>query len=313
MRALITGITGQDGSYLAERLVADGVEVHGTTRDVSAAHEHLRAIRDRVQLHACDLGNVEALELLVARCAPDRCFHFASQSYIGGEDARMGFNIASTFALLDAVSRQAPRARVLVAGSAAQVAGAASSPQNELTPSAPTSTYGLAKQLSADAVRFFREQRGMHACTAILYNHESARRSMHFISKKLARGAARISLGLQTHVEIGDLGARRDWGYAPDYVEGMALLLEHPTATDVVFATGRSHTVEEMADLTFAAAGLKARDHLVVRDDLVRRSDPVLLVGNAARANQLLGWAPRMPFVEMLARMVSFELAALRS
>lgn len=312
MRALITGITGQDGSYLAERLLADGVEVHGTTRDDTGAHENLRAIRERIKLHAIDLSDADAVDALILRVAPERCFHLASQSYIGGEDSRMAGNVTSTFALLDALHRSAPRARFLVAGSAAQLAGAAAAPQDEQTPAAPTNTYGLAKQLSSQAASFFREQRGLHACTAILYNHESPRRSTRFISKKLAQGAARISAGLQANVEVGDLGARRDWGYAPDYVDGMIRLLEHAAPVDAVFATGLTHTVEEMAERLFAAVGLTARDHLIVRAELVRRQESVLLVGNAARAKQLLGWTSKTSFEDMLAAMVSFELAALR-
>lgn len=311
MRVLVTGISGQDGSYLAEALVGRGDDVHGVSRRPADPHPNLAAVRDRVRLHAVDLADARATSDLLRRLEPDCVFHLAAQSFIGAAEADgMGFNVSSTMTLLEGLHRHTPGARFLLAGSAAQLAGASVSPQSEATPRAPLSVYGLSKQLASEAVAFFRERRGLRAATAILYNHESPRRPPEFLSRKLVRAAVRISRGLEQTVDVGDLDARRDWGWAPEYADAMIRMVELDTPEDLVLATGVPHSVQEMAEAAFAAVGLEAGPHLVVRDELRRGKEPILLVGDPRRAGAVLGWEARTPFHEVIRRMVQAELAA---
>ncbi len=311
MRVLITGISGQDGSYLAEQLVARGDEVHGVSRRAGAPIANLAGVAGRVTLHGASLTDPDAVDALVAAVEPERVFHLAARSFIGSDEAvGMGFNVDSTLCLLEVLARRRPGARLLLAGSAAQLAGA-QAPQSERARPAPLTTYGLSKQLAADAVAFFRDTRGLHAATAILFNHESPRRPPRYVSKKLATAAARIARGLERSVAVGDLDACRDWGYAPEYVDAMARMTELDVPEDLALATGVSHSVREMADAAFAAAGLDAAAHLVVEPRLVRPPDPVPLVGDAARAHAVLGWRPRASLADIMREMVQAETAAL--
>lgn len=316
MRALITGITGQDGSYLAEQLLEKGLDVHGVVRDLASAQRapNLAAARERVTFHEVRLDDIDAVRALVEGVAPDRVFHLAAESYAGhgGFDARaLTFNVSSTIALLDALRAKAPRARFLLAGSGQQLAGAATSPQNEATAPAPLTPYALSKQLACDAVRFFREREGLFAATALLYNHESARRGERFVSRKIARAAALAARDEKARVSLGDLDARRDWGFAPEYTEGMRRMLELAEPCDLVLATGRLHTVRAMAQIAFRVAGRKSEAHIDVDPRLVRPREPVDVVGDASRARALIGWEPQTPFTQMIEGMVDAEMRAL--
>ncbi|HEY4223280.1 MAG TPA: GDP-mannose 4,6-dehydratase [Myxococcota bacterium] len=288
-----------------------GHEVHGVAR-AAAGHAHLAGVAALVSMHAIDIADTRALVELVRTVAPDRCFHLAADSFIGddGGDAAAGMNVSSTIAILETLARHAPHARFLLAGSAQQLAGAASSPQSERTAPRPVTTYGLAKQLAAEAVAFFRA-RGLFASAAILYNHESPRRQARFISKKLAVAAAEIARARKKTVSVGSLDAVRDWGFAPEYVDGMVRALDHTEPLDYVFATGIAHTVREMAEAAFASAGLRASDHLVVDDALRRPAEAVALIGDATRARDVLGFAPRTSLSQLMDIMVAHELAVL--
>jgi GDPmannose 4,6-dehydratase len=308
MRALITGIAGQDGSYLAELLVQGGHEVHGFSRRGSGAH--LATVADAVRIHTAPLFDLPSLSSLLRELAPDRVFHFAAHSFAGDAPAEgIAGDVAATLVLLEAVARVAPHARFLFAGSAAVFAGAATSPQDEGATPAPTTPYALGKHLGAEAVRFFRS-RGLFACTAILFSHESPRRPPHFVSKKLAAAAARAARGETRPEPVGDLDAVRDWGYAPEYVAGMARMLELAQPEDLVLATGVSHTVREMADAAFAVVGKRAADYLVVDPALVRPRENTPLVGNPARARHVLGWRPQTNLASLMRIMVEAELNA---
>jgi GDPmannose 4,6-dehydratase len=317
MRALITGIGGQDGSYLAELLVARGVEVHGVAHGVVDASKlpNLAAVAHDITLHALELADAAAIASLLRAVAFDSVFHLAARSFLGADDeAEAAANIASTRALLDVIAAREQRPRFLLAGSATQFAGASTSPQSELTPTAPTSAYGRSKRDAAALVARFRDERGVFACTAILYNHESPRRAAHFISKKLAAGAARIARGLDDKIVVGDLEAHRDWGYAPEYVDAMARMLDAREPDDFVIASGASRSVRDMARAAFRAAGLANDDverHLVVDPRLVRAPDPVLLVGDASKAKAKLGWQARASLEDVMRDMVEHELRAL--
>jgi GDPmannose 4,6-dehydratase len=313
MKVLITGVAGQDGSWLAELLVDRGHDVHGVMR-AGESLVNLDAVKGRVALHDTDLGDASAVASLVDGLRPDRCFHLAAQSFVHGADAAamLAANTATTVHLLEALATRSPATRLFFAGSAEQLAGNDHSPQREDSADLPRTVYGLSKSLAASAVRFYRRERGLFAVVGLLYNHESTRRGPLFLSMKLARAAARIAAGLDDHVDVGDLGAVRDWGYAPEYVDGFARALDVDDPADIVFATGVGRTVGEFAEAAFAAVGLDAAAHVRVDPALVRPREPVVLVGDPRRAEARLGWRARKPFDEMVAELVEHERGLLR-
>ena len=312
MRAFVTGAAGQDGSWLAEHLLALGLEVHGVVRAADQL-DHLRAVGDRVKLHAVDLGAAADVDDLIGSLRPDRVFHLAAQStaHNADVDVTIASNTLTTVHLLDALARRSPATRFFLAGSSEQLAGGSTSPQNEDSPELPRSVYGLSKAMAASAVRFYRRQHGLFAAVGLLYNHESARRDPRFLSKKMARAAARIAAGLDDHVDCGDLTAVRDWGFAPEYVVAMARMLELDAPADLVLATGVGHTVQDLVDAAFAAVGLTAADHVRVNPTLVRPPEPVAVIGDPSRAAALLDWRATKPFDEMISEMVRAEQQAL--
>lgn len=301
--ALVTGITGQDGSYLAELLRAEGRDVVGLVRPGRATE--WPAVE-------ADLLDAAALRSAILRAEPTEIFHLAAPTYVpdSWEDPA-GFMAAiagATAVVLDAARELG--ARVLVAGSAEIFRGSAESPQHEGTPPAPATPYGVAK-LAAHALVGVLRSRGLFAASAILYNHESPRRPERYVTRKLARAAAAVSLGREGVVAVGDLGARRDWLHASDVVRGMALALRHDEPGDYVLASGTARTVREFADAAFAVVGLDPERHLRVDPALVRPPEPSVPCGDASRARRVLGWEPRIPFEEMVREMVEAELAAL--
>ncbi len=314
MKALVTGMAGQDGSWLAEHLLAQGIEVHGVVRTGDKL-DNLAAVRDHVELHPADLGKSDDVDVLIGSLRPDRCFHLAAQSTSHNADA--GFTLASntltTVHLLEAVARHSPSTRFFLAGSAEQLAGGSQTPQSEDSAELPRSIYGLSKAMASAAVRFYRRQHGVFGVVGLLYNHESTRRDPAFLSRKIARAVARIAAGLDDHVDCGDLAAVRDWGHAPEYVVAMARMLELAQPIDLVLATGIGRTVQELVDAAFAATGLRSHDHVRVDPNLVRPPEPVAVVGDPRRAAELLGWRATKPFAEMIAEMVQAECALLRA
>lgn len=313
MRSLITGIAGQDGSWLAEHLLARGDEVHGVVR-AADRRDNIAACAARLTLHETPLSDAAAVADLLAAVAPDRCFHLAAQSSAHRVDvaATIASNSTTTVHLLEAIASRSPKTRFFFAGSAEQLSGNGHSPQRESDPELPRTAYGVSKTMAAAAVRYYRRERGVFAVVGVLYNHESIRRDPSFLSRKMARAAARVAAGLDDHVDVGDLGAVRDWGYAPEYVDAFARMLEADSPNDLVIATGVGRTVKDLADVAFAAVGLDAAAHLRVSPELVRPREPYPLVGDPSLAARLIGWTARKPFDEMMREMVAHEQRALR-
>jgi GDPmannose 4,6-dehydratase len=315
-RALITGIDGQDGSYLAELLLGRGYDVWGTVRgDPEADRPNLAAIRDRLTLLGADLRDPAELPAAIDRCDPRELYNLAANTFVPGswDDpvATVEINATAVTAMLDAVSRDHPTARVYQASSSEVFGVPDKAPQTEASPLRPVNPYGIAKlhaQLSAGA---YRERRGLHVSVGITYNHESPRRPPAFVTRKVTRAAAAIKLGLEREIVLGDLDARRDWGHARDFVEAMWRMLQQDAGDDYVVATGRTHTVRELVDVAFAHAGLDAGEHVRVDAQLVRPEIGAERRGDPARARERLGWTPAVPFEAMIAEMVDRDLELL--
>lgn len=306
--AVVTGVTGQDGGYLAEQLVADGARVHGVIRPGEQPGPHLVALGDALTLHVVDLQDLSAVAALLDQVAPDQVFNLVGVSSVAQSWAEPALTLAVNGVVV-AVLLQAllGSAAVLVQASSAEIfAGSGVSPQDEGTPLVPRSPYGTSKAVAHQLVQAYRE-RGLAACNAILYNHESPRRPISFVTRKITSTVAAIARGETDRLVLGNLEARRDWGWAPDYVRALRLLAAHPDVGDVVVATGRSHTVREFAAAAFAAAGIPER----IESDpaFARPYDAADLVGRPDRARELLGWQPLLGFAEVVGAMVEADLA----
>lgn len=311
--ALITGLSGQDGSYLAESLLTDGYEVHGLVRDGrlgSAAH-----LADRVAVHAGDLRDDASLREAVRASRPDEVFHLAAASHVARSftdpETVRDVIAGGTERLLAAVLSEAPAARVFCASSAEVFGAAASAPQDERTALSPRNPYGVAKVEALEIARSYRADRGLWVAAGLLYNHESPRRPLDFVTRKVTWHAAAIARGRATELRLGSLGARRDWGYAPDYVDGARRTLSAASPDDFVFATGVLHTIGELVETAFSRAGVPSDGHVVVDPAFVRPDEVVPLVGDARKAREELGWVPSTPFEEVIAEMVDADLEAL--
>jgi GDPmannose 4,6-dehydratase len=319
-RALIAGITGQDGSYLAEFLLARGYEVHGLVRRI-ALHDperHLSRVahlRDQIVLHAGALEGSASLRQVVERACPDECYHLAAHSFVSSsfEDdlPTLGSDINATHCLLATLNERAPTCRFYFAGTSEMFGNADESPQRETSRFLPRSTYGINKLAGYHLIRNYRERFGLHASTGILYNHESPRRGHEFVTRRIATGVAQILAGRQDRLALGNLDASRDWGHACDYVRAMWLMLQQETPDDYVVATGESHSVREFAQLAFSVAGLEYRDHVFVDPELCRRSEDKPLVGDPRKAREKLGWRHTVNFAELVREMVTAECDAL--
>ena len=316
-RALITGITGQDGSYLAEFLQARGYEVHGAVRRVALEDpEHrlnrLSAVRDRVQLHAASLESFASVYQLVAKVQPHECYHLAAQSFVSysfdDEFSTLNTNINGTHYMLAAVHEAAPHCRFYFAGSSEMFGKVEETPQNERTRFHPRSAYGISKVAGFDLTRNYREAYGLHASVGILFNHESERRGFEFVTRKITAGVAAIAAGTKRELRLGNLEARRDWGYAPEYVAAMWRMLQQDRPDDYVVATGETHSVREFVQLAFSLAGLDYRDHVLADTLLYRPAEVDLLIGDPTKARTLLGWEPRTRFEDLVRRMVEADL-----
>jgi GDPmannose 4,6-dehydratase len=319
-RALITGITGQDGSYLAELLLDKGYEVHGMVRRVALeAPEHrlwrLRHIADRVSLHAGSLESYASVFALVEKLRPDECYHLAAQSFVSYsfEDAfsTLDSNIGGTLHILSAIKERSPHSRFYFAATSEMFGLTSQSPQDEDTPFHPRSPYGISKVAGYHLVRNYREAHGLYACGGILFNHESPRRSFEFVTRKITAAVARVKAGRERHVRLGNLDARRDWGFARDYVRAMWLMLQQDEPDDYVVATGRTHSVAEFAEHAFRHVGLDWREHVVVDETFYRPAEVSLLQGNYAKAEKKLGWSPSVGFEELVSMMVDADIEGL--
>jgi GDPmannose 4,6-dehydratase len=318
-RALITGITGQDGSYLAEFLLAKGYEVHGIVRRVALEDPEnrlarLKSVRSRVQLHAGSLESYARVHQVLGKVRPHECYHLAAQSFVtysfDDEFSTLGTNINGTHYLLSALRLVTPECRFYFAGSSEMFGKTEEEPQNERTPFHPRSTYGISKVAGFDLTRNYREAYGIHASSGILFNHESPRRGYEFVTRKITAGVARILAGKDSQLRLGNLEARRDWGHAQEYVEAMWLMLQQPEPGDYVVATGESHSVREFVELAFSSVGLDWQRYVEIDPDLYRPAEVNVLRGDAARARSVLGWAPRKGFTELVREMLASDCTA---
>jgi GDPmannose 4,6-dehydratase len=321
-RALITGITGQDGSYLAELLLEKGYDVHGIVRRVALEDpEHrlsrIHPFRPRIGLHAASLESYASIHQAVAKVRPDECYHLAAQSFVSysfdDEFSTLNTNINGTHYLLSAVKNMAPECRFYFAGSSEMFGKADEAPQTENTRFHPRSTYGISKVAGFDLTRNYREAYAMHASSGILFNHESPRRGFEFVTRKITSGVARIRAGKSQTLPLGNLEAKRDWGHAREYVEAMWLMLQQPQPDDYVIATGETHSVREFVELAFAHAGLDYCKYVVRDPDLFRPAEVNLLLGDSAKAQARLGWKSTIGFEELVREMVDEDCRALGS
>ncbi len=320
-RALITGITGQDGSYLSELLLQKGYEVHGIVRRVALEDpEHrlgrLHAALSRIHLHAASLESYASVHQVVEKVRPAECYHLAAQSFVSysfdDEFSTLNTNINGTHYLLSAVRHLAPQCRFYFAGSSEMFGHADEVPQNERTRFHPRSSYGISKVAGFELTRNYREAFHLHASSGILFNHESPRRGYEFVTRKITSAVARIKAGRSNELRLGNLEAQRDWGHAREYVEAMWLMLQQPAPGDYVVATGETHTVREFVELAFATAGLDYRDFVRTDDTLFRPAEVNILQGDAAKARRVLGWEPRIRFQELVREMTAADCGALQ-
>lgn len=323
-KALITGITGQDGSYLTELLLEKGYEVHGVVRRTSSLersrlsflYEDPAIYDKRLFLHYADLDDPTTLRRVLVKVAPDELYHLAGQSHVG-----LSFEIAESTCEMTAMGtlrllemlRDLPKAPRLYHATTSEIFGRPDRvPQDESTPMNPISPYGCAKAFATQLVRVYRQSFGIFASNGIMYNHESPRRGENFLTRKVCRAVAAIKFGKQKELVLGDTSAKRDWGWSPDFVQGMWLAVNHETADDFLFASGEMHTVQEVVEIAFETAGLEWQRYLRQDERFMRPADPQELVGNSAKARAVLGWRPSVTFRELVTRMTEAELAALK-
>ena len=314
VRAFITGITGQDGSYLTEYLLDRKYEVHGLIRpgcDISTTHVRGHA-RD-IGLHIGDLADGETLGRAIAAVAPDEVYHLGGQTHVGRSfdmvEDTIEINGIATVRLLEVVRDFCPKARIFNAASSEIFGKPEQMPQDEFTPLAPVTPYGCAKALGMQMVRLYRETHGLFAVNGILYNHESPRRSESFVTQKICRAAAAIKHGQQEELRMGDLTAARDWSDARDIVRGMWLALQHHRPDDYIFASGETHTVQDVVEIAFDTVDIDWRKHVKRDQSLTRPAEPSRLAGNARNARNLLDWLPETDFRHLI---IGMTHAALR-
>ncbi len=313
-RALITGVTGQDGSYLAELLIQKGYRVYGLIRRSSTVPtERIYHLGDSLNLVSGDLLDEKSLRQIIEECQPDEVYNLAAQSFVPeswtqsiltGEITALGVT-----RLLNAIRDVNPQVRFYQASTSEMFGKAQTVPQDEKTPFYPRSPYGVSKLYGHWITVNYRESYGMFACSGILFNHESPRRGREFLTRKVTYAVARIVAGLQNELRLGNLDAQRDWGYAPDYVEGMWRMLQQESPEDYVLATGETHSVREWVDKSFAVAGLDYKDYVVVDPRFVRPAEVDLLIGDSGKARKQLGWNPTVTFDELIEIMVEADEA----
>ena len=315
--ALITGITGQDGSYLAELLLKKRYKVHGIVRRAALEFEEhrlwrLRKIKNDLNLHAASLESYASLFKVVEKINPDEVYHLASQSYVTNsfddEFSTFNTNINGTHYILSAVKELNKKTKFYFAGSSEMFGKAEKATQNENTPFHPRSTYGISKVTGYHLTRNYREAFNIHASSGILFNHESPRRGFEFVTRKISYGVARIKKGLQKKLKLGNLNAKRDWGHAADYVEAMWLMLQQKKPEDYVVGTGTEHSVEVFAKKAFKHVGLNYKDYVEIDKSLIRPSEVNDLLANYSKAKKKLGWKPVITVDHLIEEMVESDL-----
>jgi GDPmannose 4,6-dehydratase len=316
--ALITGITGQDGSYLAELLLAKGYRVVGIVRRSSTTpYERIAHLVDRVELISADLLDQHSLVDAMVECQPDEIYNLAAQSFVQtswtqpvltGEFTALGVT-----RVLEAMRKAAPKARLYQASSSEMFGKVIETPQRESTPFYPRSPYGVAKVYGHWITVNYRESFGLYAVSGILFNHESPRRGLEFVTRKVTDGVARIKLGLQKELRLGNLDARRDWGFAGDYVDAMWRMLQRDEPDDYVVGTGETWSVRQLCELAFASQGLDWKEHVVLDEKFMRPAEVDLLVADPSKAKRDLGWEPKVGFTQLVQMMVDADLARHRA
>ena len=316
-KALITGITGQDGSYLSELLLEKGYEVHGIVRRVALEHPQarmwrIRHILDRVHIHSASMESISSIFNIVSDIKPDECYHLAAQSFVSysfeDEFSTIDTNLNGTHYVLSSIKKQAPDCRLYFAASSEMFGNVKETPQNENTPFHPRSPYGISKMAGFELTRNYREAYGLFAVSGILFNHESPRRGGEFVTRKITSAAAKIKLGLEKEIRLGNLEAKRDWGHSRDYIRAMWLMIQQDEPDDYVIASGESHSVREFLETAFSYVDLDYRDYLVIDEELYRPSEVNILQGDASKAHQKLNWLPTITFEELVKEMVDRDL-----
>src|SRR5712671_2255547 len=314
--AIITGVNGQDGSYLAEFLLSKGYEVVGTTRNRNANQERVLQIREKIEIVKTDLLDQGLLEDLLRKYKPDEVYNLAaraSSSELWTQPVLTGeLNALSVARMLDAVSKVDREVRFVQASSSEVFGSTVQVPQTETTPFQPRNPYGVAKAYGHWMTATYREHQGLFACSCILYNHESPRRGLEFVSRKISHAVAKISLGQATELGLGRLEARRDWGFAGDYVQAMWLMLQQPRADDYIIASGETHSVRDFCEVAFAHVGLDYRDFVIEDVSDHRPPETGVLMGNATKAHRVLGWKPNNSFQNLVQMMVDADIKAIR-
>lgn len=311
--ALITGITGQDGSYLAELLLEKGYEVHGIVRRLSTPNtSRIQHLLDSVKLYDADLSDQLSIIKAIQKSKPDEIYNLAAQSFVATswDQALLtgDYTGLSVTRMLEAARMFNPGVRFYQASSSEMYGKVLETPQNEDTPFYPRSPYAVAKAYGHYITVNYRESYGMYCVSGILFNHESPRRGIEFVTRKITDGVAKIKAGKQKQLALGNLDAKRDWGYAKDYVEAMWLMLQQKKPQDYVIATNETHSVREFCEISFARAGLDYRDHVVVDERFMRPAEVELLLGDATKAQQDLGWKPKTSFKELVHIMTDADL-----
>ena len=316
--ALITGITGQDGSYLSELLLSKGYKVHGIVRRVAFEDENHRLSRIKnilndVTLHAGSLESYASLFNIILKIKPDEVYHLAAQSYVGysfeDEFSTLNININGTHYLLSAAKEFADnKVKFYFAGTSEMFGKVKETPQNENTPFNPRSSYGISKVTAYHLIKNYREAYNLHASSGILFNHESPRRGFEFVTRKISFGVARIKKGLQKKLRLGNIKAKRDWGHAKDYVEAMWLMLQQKKPDDFVIGTGKEHSVEDFAKKAFAHVGLNYKDYVISDKNLFRPAEVDTLLADSSKAKKILKWKPKISFDDLVVNMVDHDM-----
>ena len=317
--ALITGITGQDGSYLAELLLSKGYKVHGIVRRVALEDEtnrlwRIRKVLNEIYLHAGSLESYVSLFNIIRKIEPDEIYHLGAQSYVAhsfeDEFSTLNININGTHYILSAFKEIAEKKKIkfYFAGSSEMFGKVKETPQKETTPFHPRSAYAVSKVTGYHLVKNYREAYSLHACNGILFNHESPRRGYEFVTRKISYGVARIKKGLQKKIKLGNIKSKRDWGHAKDYVKAMWLILQQDKPDDYVIGTGKQHSVEEFAEKAFSHVGLNYKDHIDIDKNLLRPTEVDTLLADYSKAKRDLNWEPKVSFDELVVNMVESDL-----
>jgi GDPmannose 4,6-dehydratase len=321
-KAFITGIDGQDGSYLAELLLAKNYKVHGMVRRVALEdpEHHLWRIRhllSKITLHPASLESYPSIFKIIEKVRPDECYHLAAQSFVSysfeDEFSTINININGTHFVLSAIKEKVPKCRFYFAASSEMFGLVEKTPQDENTPFHPRSPYGISKVAGFDLTRNYREAYGLFACNGIMFNHESSRRGFEFVTRKITSTVAKIKLGMEKELKLGNLESKRDWGFSGDYVKAMWLMLQQDKPDDYVIATNEVHSVKEFCQLAFSCVGLDWKKYVVIDKVFYRPAEVHLLRGDYSKAKKKLGWSPKIRFKELVKMMVEADLARLKT